>query len=87
MIACSSQSAEPAAQRALMLDETEYAIHDTKQALSEARTKGIKPFCISVDKQGRDYLRVMCGDIGYEVISEIQSLPRQLLALYRNLTT
>ncbi|MBI4497603.1 MAG: VWA domain-containing protein [Chloroflexi bacterium] len=76
-----------AAHRALMLDEKEYAIHDTKQALSEARTKGIKPFCISVDKQGRDYLRAMCGDIGYEVISEIQSLPRRLPALYRKLTT
>jgi hypothetical protein len=29
----------------------------------------------------------MCGDIGYEVVSEIQSLPRKLPALYRRLTT
>ncbi|MCX6020858.1 MAG: VWA domain-containing protein, partial [Chloroflexi bacterium] len=72
---------------ALMLDEKEYAVHDTKQALNEAKTKNITPFCISVDKQGHDYLKAMCGDIGYEVVSDIESLPRRLPALYRRLTT
>ena len=40
-----------------------------------------------MDKQGHDYLRVMCGDIGYEVVSDIESLPRRLPSLYRRLTT
>ncbi|MCX6020976.1 MAG: hypothetical protein NTZ05_04445 [Chloroflexi bacterium] len=75
------------AHAAMMMDEKEYAVHDTKQALIEIRSRGVTPFCISVDKQGRDYMRAMCGDIGYEVVSDIQSLPRRLPALYKRMTT
>jgi nitric oxide reductase activation protein len=66
--------------------EKEYAIHDTKMALSEARQKGITPFCLTVDKEGHDYLRTMCQDMGYEVLADIHSLPRRLPTLYRHLT-
>ncbi|MBI2886783.1 MAG: hypothetical protein HYY02_06210 [Chloroflexi bacterium] len=71
----------------VMTDEKEYAVHDTKAALSEAKLKSITPFCISIDKNGHDYLKAMCGDIGYEVVADIYSLPRRLPALYRRLTT
>lgn len=67
--------------------ENEYAVHDTKAALNEARAKGITPFVVSIDKGGHDYLRQMCGDLGYEVVSNIDALPRRLPALYRRLTT
>ncbi len=67
--------------------EKEYAVHDTRMALLEARQKHIVPFCISVDRTGHDYLRTMCGDIGYEVVSDIHSLPKRLTSLYRRLTT
>ena len=70
-----------------LLDEKEYAVHDTKMALIEARNKNIIPFCISIDKEGHDYMREMCGDIGYEVVGDIESLPRRLPSLYRRLTT
>lgn len=72
-----------------MLDrrDKEYAIHDTKQALNEAKQRAIIPFCLSVDRAGHDYLKAMCGDIGYEVVSDIESLPKRLPALYRKLTT
>ena len=43
--------------------EKEYAIHDTHKALVEAKHKGIVPFALTVDKEGHDYLGVMCGDI------------------------
>ena len=66
--------------------EKDYAIHDTKMALIEARQKGIIPFCLTVDKEGHDYLRAMCQDMGYEVLADIHSLPRRLPTLYRNLT-
>ena len=66
--------------------EKEYAIHDTRVALNEARKKGITPFCLTVDKEGHDYLRAMCQDMGYEVLADIHSLPRRLPALYRRLT-
>ncbi len=66
--------------------EKEYAIHDTKKALSEARAKNIVPFCLTVDKAGHDYLRTMCGDMRYEVLADVESLPRRLPALYTRLT-
>ena len=66
--------------------EKEYAIHDTKQALVEARRKGITPFCLTVDKEGHDYLGQMCEDMGYEVLADIEALPSRLPTLYRRLT-
>ena len=51
--------------------EKEYAVHDTHMALVEARHKSITPFCLTVDKAGHDYLKSMCGDMGYEVLGEI----------------
>jgi nitric oxide reductase activation protein len=65
--------------------EKEYAIHDTKQALLEAKRQRITPFLITVDSTGRDYLRHICDDIGYEVVADIESLPRRLPKLYAHL--
>ena len=67
--------------------EKEYAVHDTKMALTEARRKNIVPFCLTVDKAGHDYLKTMCSDMGYEVLSDVSALPRRLPLLYRRLTT
>ena len=66
--------------------EKEYAVHDTHMALLEARRKEITPFCLTVDKAGHDYLKTMCGDMGYEVLADIWSLPQRLPMLYRKLT-
>ena len=66
--------------------EKEYAVHDTHMALVEARRKDITPFCLTVDKAGHDYLKSMCGDMGYEVLADIWSLPERLPMLYRKLT-
>jgi nitric oxide reductase activation protein len=66
--------------------EKEYAIRDTRQALLEAKHKGIVPFLITVDKDGNDYLKDMCSDIGYEIVSDIDSLPERLANLYRNIS-
>jgi nitric oxide reductase activation protein len=69
-------------------DRTEkaYAIHDTRQALLEAKHKGITPFLLTVDKDGHDYLQEMCNDIGYEVVSDIDSLPERLTNLYKKIS-
>ena len=64
-----------------------YAVHDTHMALIECRAQGITPFCLTVDKAGHDYLQAMCGDIGYEVLDDIATLPARLPMLYRALTT
>ncbi len=66
--------------------EKEYAVHDTKRALTEARSKSITPFCLTVDKAGHDYLKTMCQDMGYEVLADIWTLPERLPYLYRRLT-
>ena len=67
--------------------EKAYAVHDTHVALTESRGQGITPFCLTVDKAGHDYLQAMCGDIGYEVLDDIATLPARLPMLYRALTT
>ena len=67
-------------------DDKEYAIHDTKMALIEASKKNIIPFCLTVDSAGNDYLRTMCNDIGYEVLDDIETLPRRLPMLYKKLS-
>ena len=66
--------------------EKEYAVHDTKKALDEAKMKGINSFCLTVDKNGHDYLKTMCSDMGYEILDDINDLPERLLVLYRRLT-
>ncbi|MCH7553298.1 MAG: VWA domain-containing protein [Chloroflexi bacterium] len=66
--------------------EKEYAVHDTRMALNEARRKHITPFCLTVDRSGHDYLKTMCSDMGYEVVTDIHSLPERLPQLYRRLT-
>ena len=67
--------------------EKEYAVHDTHQALVEAKQVGITPYLITVDKEGHDYLKDLCDDVGYEVVADIESLPRRLTSLYRVLAT
>jgi len=66
--------------------EKEYAVQDTRMALIEARNSDINPFCLTVDRNGHDYLRSMAGDLGYEVLPDILELPRRLPQLYRKIT-
>ena len=66
--------------------EKEYAVQDTRMALLEARQKNITPFCLTVDRNGHDYLRTMAGDLNYEVLPDILDLPRRLPYLYRKMT-
>lgn len=66
--------------------EKEYAVHDTRMALEEAKRKDINAFCLTVDRNGHDYLKTMCADMGYEVLDNIYDLPERLLVLYKRLT-
>ena len=52
--------------------EKEYAVHDTKMALTEAKNKDINAFCLTVDKNGHDYLQTMTQDMGYEVLDDVK---------------
>jgi hypothetical protein len=66
--------------------EKEYAVNDTKKALQEAKSSGITPFCLTVDKQGHDYMKNMMDDMSYEVLDNISLLPLRLPELYKALT-
>ncbi len=66
--------------------EKEYAVQDTRMALMEARQLDITPFCLTVDRNGHDYLRTMTGDLNYEVLPDIMDLPRRLPQLYKKIT-
>jgi nitric oxide reductase NorD protein len=63
-----------------------YAHDDTRMALTEARKKGIHPFCITVDPAGQQYLERMYGEGGYTVIDRVEGLPRRLPLIYRRMT-
>ena len=65
----------------------EYGIEDTRQALTEARRAGIHPFCITIDREARDYLPHMYGAANYTVIDDIAQLPLRVAGIYRRLTT
>lgn len=68
-------------------NDRDFAINDTRQALIEARRSGIAPFLIAVEQQDNDYLEQLASGIGYEVIANIESLPKRLPEIYRNLTS
>jgi nitric oxide reductase NorD protein len=65
----------------------EYGIEDTRQALFEARRDGIHPFCITIDKEGQEYLPHMYGAANYTVIEDVRKLPLKVSDIYRRITT
>jgi hypothetical protein len=62
-----------------------YGINDTAMALREVEAAGIKPFCITVDLAGHDYLRRMCDPQRYLIIENVADLPRELPKIYQRL--
>jgi nitric oxide reductase activation protein len=66
--------------------EVAYAQNDTRQALLEAQRQRIRPFLLTVDRHGGDYLSEMCDGIGYEALNDVAELPLRLVSLYRGLT-
>jgi len=65
----------------------EYGIEDTRHALIEAHRSGIHPFCITIDREARDYLPHLYGAINYTVIDDVAKLPLKVADIYRRLTT
>jgi len=65
----------------------DYGIEDTRRALIEAKHEGVYPFCITIDKEAREYLPRMYGAVNYSVVDEIRKLPLKVSDIYRRLTT
>ncbi|WP_456413780.1 VWA domain-containing protein [Thiolapillus sp.] len=66
--------------------EGRYGIEDTRHAIQTVRNLGFHPFCVTIDKQGNDYLPHLFGNSGYVVIHNPTELPGQLPLLYARLT-
>ena len=88
---------QPATQRLLLiltdgkpndLDQYEgrYGVEDTRVAIHEARQIGLRPFCVTIDEKGSNYLPHLFGVNGYVVIRKPSELPRELPMLYAQLT-
>jgi nitric oxide reductase NorD protein len=54
--------------------------------LLEATRAGIRPFCITVDREARDYLPHLYGAAHYNVADDVARLPYKVADIYRRLT-
>ncbi|QTA90918.1 nitric oxide reductase activation protein NorD [Desulfonema magnum] len=64
----------------------EYAIADTRRAISEARSKSILARAITVNLAGDSKLDDLYGSLHHNVISDVRELPDKLLRIYSALT-
>ena len=64
-----------------------YGIEDTRQALFEARRSGIHPYCITIDREAKEYLPHMYGHANWVEIDDVKKLPLKVADIYRRLTT
>jgi hypothetical protein len=67
--------------------DARYAREDVREALIEAKTSGITPFCITIDRESEAELRDLYGDIGYTIIDDVLTLPERMPNIYRRLTS
>ncbi len=70
----------------LDLYEGRYGIEDTKKSIEEARDRGIRPFCVTIDREGASYLPHMFGAGGFTLLRRADDLSRKLPLLYAQLT-
>ncbi len=64
----------------------DYGIEDTRQAVLEARSRGIQPFCITIDDQAQDYLPHLFGRANYTLVEDVAKLPYKVSDIYRRIT-
>jgi nitric oxide reductase NorD protein len=64
----------------------DYGIEDTRQAVLEARARGIHPFCITVDDAAQAYLPHLFGPAGWTLVDKVGRLPYRVSDIYRRLT-
>ena len=66
--------------------EGRYGIEDTRMSLHAARAEGLRPFCVTIDREGEAYLPHLFGPAGYSVLRKPEELPVHLPRLYARLT-
>ena len=56
------------------------------QALIEARQSGVHPFCITIDREAKDYLPRLYGPASWTLVDDVRKLPLKSAEIYRRLT-
>lgn len=67
--------------------DARYAREDVREALLEAKTHGVTPFCITIDRESEAELKDLYGDVGYTIIDDVMTLPERMPNIYRRLTS
>jgi nitric oxide reductase NorD protein len=62
-----------------------HGVEDSRQAINEARSRDVYPFCLTVDREESEYLRRIFGPAGYAILPRPDHLPRVLLEVVRRL--
>jgi len=70
----------------LDLYEGRYGIEDTRMSIVEAREQGIRPFCVTIDKEAASYLPHVFGAHGFTLLRRPEELATRLPMLYAQLT-
>lgn len=60
-------------------------VEDTRQAINEVRRAGVYPFCLTIDRQGQEYLGRIFGEAGHTVLRNPQQLPMALVKVVKHL--
>jgi len=60
-------------------------VEDTRQAINEARRMGVYPFCLTIDRQGQEYLGRIFGEAGHTILRNPQQLPTALVKVVKHL--
>ena len=66
---------------------SQYGIEDTRHALLEAHERGVRSYCVTIDRHGADYLAHMYGPARYTVLDDVKKLPLKVADIYRRLAT
>ena len=66
--------------------DPQYLRHDTKKAVEELATRGVRSFCLTLDPKADDYVSRIFGPKGYMVVDHVNRLPERLPMLYAGLT-
>lgn len=63
----------------------QYGVEDSRQAIVEARACGVYPYCLTVDREGSEYLPRIFGSAGHTILRQPEQLPLALLIMVRRL--
>ncbi|HEU4456202.1 MAG TPA: hypothetical protein VFR81_24265, partial [Longimicrobium sp.] len=62
-----------------------YGVEDSRQAIAEARSQGIYPFCLTVDRKASAYLPRIFGTTGHVILRDPRQLPLALLKVVQGM--